>query len=185
MATDPIASSGRTQVSRVRVFFALWPEAATASALNELGWRAAPATARRMRRDTLHLTLAFVGDIEARRLPRLAAVGDSIDWPRFSLRLDQLGCWSHNHILWLGPRHTPEPLSALVDALARGLRQAGFALAERAFTPHITLARKVIDPQWQAPVFNALDWQVNGGVLVCSERTAAGASYRPLAQWPA
>ena len=49
-----------------RLFFALWPDDATRDALDRTGkWLHRHWGGRRMRADTLHLTLAFLGDTPA------------------------------------------------------------------------------------------------------------------------
>jgi len=184
MRPEATPAGRKPRAARVRVFFALWPDAATTHALTDLGRRCTPPAARRMRRDTLHLTLAFVGDIEARRLPRLAAIGDAMRWPSFVLTLDQIDYWSHNRIVWAGCRQPPPALTQLATDLGAALAAADFTLPDRAFTPHLTLARKVVDPHWQAPPFSPIEWPVSGARLVMSERDDAGARYRPLARWP-
>lgn len=174
---DPGGSAG------VRVFFALWPDAATTDALARIARRAVPTAARRMRPETLHLTLAFVGDIDAARLPHLAAIGDDIVWPEPVFTFDHLGYWPHNHIVWAGSRQSPPVLADLAGRLSDALVAAGFSLPQRTFTPHVTLARKVVVQDWSAPRFEPIEWRITGARLVLSQRTAAGASYRTLAHW--
>ncbi len=58
--------------ARRRLFLALWPGEAVAGALDAAGLEAQRLCGgRRMRRDTLHLTLVFLGDVEASRIPGL------------------------------------------------------------------------------------------------------------------
>lgn len=173
----------KAPTERLRVFFALWPPAPVASRLAGLGAAACPAGARRMRPETLHLTLAFVGDIDTTRLAALMEAGDRIQWPAFDLLIDRVCRWTHNHIIWAGVSETPPVLESLADGLYVALRERGIELPERPFKPHITLARKsddFIPPT--APV--SVPWSVDGGVLVASERTHEGAHYRVIRQWP-
>ena len=169
---------------RLRVFYALWPDAATASQLQAWARIGAPASARLMRRDTLHLTLAFVGDVDAARVPELVHIGAQAHWPSFTLNLDRLGHWTHNGIIWAGCSRPPAPLETAADALAARLRAAGFDMPLRRFAPHVTLARKAEALISGAPMPAVIDWPVTGGVLVASDRDAGGAHYRTLAAWP-
>ena len=91
--------------ARLRVFLALWPGAATAAALHARA-RALQAECggRAMRRDTIHLTLAFLGDVAVPRLAALGAVAQSVRGERFVLELDRVGNWRGNRILWSGVR---------------------------------------------------------------------------------
>lgn len=166
-----------------RVFFALWPDDATAKRLHRLGADAqAVCDGRRMRRDTLHLTLVFIGDVSPARLADLIAVGDRTAPATFALQLDRVGSWRHNGIVWAGMEHCPAPLSDLVDRLDAGLDKAGFAVERRTFTPHVTLLRNTRVPL-QPAVVASIEWQVDGFVLLESRRTEAGAQYVPVRQW--
>ena len=93
-----------------------------------------------MRRETLHLTLAFLGAVSRERLAEVKRVADGIRVDAFELNLDRLGYWKHNRILWAGgvsPR-----LTLLADALAGGLCAADFRLEARPFVAHLTLLRE-------------------------------------------
>lgn len=170
---------------RVRVFFAIWPNGATAKALHQLARDAqAECGGRLMRLDTLHLTLAFIGDVPRDRLPVIVAAGDSLDFPAFKLELERLGSWQHNHIVWAGTDHAPAPLGELVASLHARLKNAGFPLEERRFAPHVTLLRRIATSFAQRCV-PALVWPVCEFVLVESVLDQQGSRYRPIARWPA
>ena len=136
-----------------------------------------------MRRDTIHLTLAFLGDVAVPRLAALGAVAQSVRGERFVLELDRVGSWRGNRILWSGCAQPPAALPALADALAAGLRAADFELEARAFNPHVTLVRNALRPP-QGIEMAPLRWPVASFVLVASERDAGGAHYRVLGRWP-
>ena len=173
-----------TKPARLRVFFALWPGAATAAALHARA-RAlhAECGGRVMRRDTIHLTLAFLGDVAVPRLAALEAVAQSVRGERFVLELDRVGSWRGNRILWAGSVKGPAALPAMAEALAAGLREAGFELEARAFNPHVTLVRNAARPP-RVVEMAPLRWPVASFVLVASEREAGGAHYRVLGRWP-
>lgn len=168
----------------LRLFFALWPGAATAAALHARA-RALKdeCDGRTMRRDTIHLTLAFLGEFPSPDVARVSAIAADIGAPPFTLELDHVGAWHGNRILWTGPAHTPPALAALAQTLADRLRAAGFALEQRVFTPHVTLVRNAR----RAPQIGAtrtLHWTVASFVLVASERAESGAQYRVIGRWP-
>lgn len=170
---------------RVRVFFAIWPNGTAAKALHQLARDAqAECGGRLMRLDTLHLTLAFIGDTPRDRLPALIEAGDSLDFPAFKLAFERLGCWQHNHIVWAGTDRAPAPLGELVTSLRARLESAGFSLEERRFAPHVTLLRRIATPFPQRCV-PALEWPVREFVLVESVLDHQGSRYRPIARWPA
>ena len=173
-----------TKPARLRVFFALWPGAATAAALHARA-RAlhAECGGRVMRRDTIHVTLAFLGDVAVSRLAALEAVAQSVRGERFVLELDRVGSWRGNRILWSGCAQVPAAMPAMAEALAAGLRAEGFELEARAFNPHVTLVRNALRPPHGTDTA-PLRWPVASFVLVASERDAGGANYRVLARWP-
>lgn len=127
---------------RRRVFFALWPDAVTAECLDQAGKLAhAVCGGRRMRRDTLHMTLAFIGDVPAERVGILQRAAAGLTGPTFTLMLDHLACWRHNRIAWVGCSQAPLPLLTLVGQLAERLADAGLPLEARDFAAHVTLLR--------------------------------------------
>lgn len=166
-----------------RVYFAVWPDSATAETLHHVAGEARKTCGGRlMRRETMHLTLAFLGDIPAERLAEATRVADGIVGAApFTLTLDQLGYWKHNRILWAGGESPP--LTVLANALTDGLRVAGFALDARPFVAHMTLLRDAhcpSPPELPAP----LDWPVKEFVLVESLLRPEGARYEIIRRWP-
>ena len=62
-----------------RIFFALWPEPGVARQLDALAGAAhAVCGGRRMRRDTLHLTLAFLGDVADAQFDSACEAADEV-----------------------------------------------------------------------------------------------------------
>ncbi len=168
---------------RARVFFALWPDAATAARLGALARGLCEhCGGRAMRRDTLHLTLAFVGDVERERLEELQRIGAALSGAAFGLRLDRVGAWQNKRIVWVAPTHTPPVLAELAASLAGALRAAGYALEARAYAPHITLLRNAARPPMRENV-DAFEWRIGGFALLESLRLPAGARYRKLGAW--
>ncbi len=174
-----MAESGRS----LRLFFALWPDAATSSALHARARALQTACGgRAMRRDTLHLTLAFLGETPASAVARLQALATEVAGEGFTLELDRAGSWHRHRILWTAASRVPSALVALAQDLEGRLRATGIEIEERAFSPHVTLVRNAhaapIEPEL-AP----LRWTVASFVLVASERIAAGACYRTIGRW--
>lgn len=193
-----------TAPATARLFFALWPPAGVATALHvtarDCAGRAVavpvspggagasrpsrPSGARAMRPDTLHLTLAFLGEVPLVRLDALRALAARLRLPPFILTLDRLGYWPAPRIVWAGCTTLPAPLARLAGELDGALRGAGFALPDRPFAPHVTLLRGVPPPGPAAlPSPPAIIWPVAGFVLVVST-PGASTNYRVLGQWP-
>jgi 2'-5' RNA ligase len=160
----------------LRLFVALWPGAAVRAALgarrDAIAWPpgAAPVADAR-----LHLTLHFLGDVPAARLPELMPalwvpfrpfqlhVGGTVAWPRG---------------LVVAPLAAPDALSALHGTLTEALTRLAMPLEARTLRPHVTLARRAAGARWptaSAPIV----WRVNGYALVWSDR----GSYRVLARY--
>lgn len=170
--------------ARRRLFLALWPGEAVARALDAAGRDAhCQLGGRRMQRDTLHITLAFLGEVDESRLPGLVEGLGGVTGEAFELDMDRLGYWRHNHIVWAGCAEPPAALCALVRVLRASLAAQGFPVEGSGFVPHVTLLRKV--PRVAAlPALGPIAWPVSEWALVESRLSELGASYQRLAAWP-
>ena len=94
------------------------------------------------RRQNLHLTLAFIG--ETNRLQAAQEAVRGVVAAPFALTLGAPGRFRRpdGDLCWMGVQHS-EALLALQAQVAWRLTDAGFALEKRAFTPHVTLGRRV------------------------------------------
>ncbi len=137
---------------------------------------------RVMRRDNLHLTLVFLGNIARDRMPLLESIAGLQQRAGFDLQFGVINYWRHNRIVWAGPHSMPEPLDELVAALEDALRQAQFAFDPRPYVPHMTLIRDARAPA-MLPSLEFI-WPVRDFALVESAPGAHGHEYRALAQWP-
>lgn len=170
------------QAETLRLFFALWPDDATRDALNRTGkWLHQHWDGRRMRADTLHLTLAFLGATPVEKLDAVFACADAVQAEPYDLLLDQAGYWRHNRIGWLGASEMPPPHAELVEALNAQLRAAGFPADERPHVPHVTLLRKSLGGE--IPACRAVDWPIGEFVLVKSVTESDGARYEVMRRW--
>ncbi|MFN4325913.1 MAG: RNA 2',3'-cyclic phosphodiesterase [Azonexus sp.] len=171
-----------------RVFFALWPPAAVADTLAGVACTLASRYGGRpTRRDTIHLTLAFLGDVPLPALPRLRALGRGLQANCFDLSLDHLAYWAHNHLLWAGCRTTPEGLTDLHGRLHTALGEGGFPVDPpgRRFTPHVTLVRKLdLAESTDWPPLPSLIWHCASFVLVQSALRPEGPHYRVIENFP-
>lgn len=169
---------------RERLFFALWPARQTAMALHALACRQAVGTGGRVTRmDSIHLTVAFLGDVPVGRIEALRSPPSDLAAPTFTMVLDQVGHWVRNGIVWAGPSQVPEALSALHARLSDWVVSQGIALDTRPFRPHVTLLRKAARgelAEFRAPI----EWPVTEYVLVRSGRRADGSRYETIARFP-
>lgn len=161
----------------LRLFYALWPDDATATKLQQLQ---APMHGRRIPYSNLHMTLVFLGQQPAALLPDLKDILARIPPTELTLTLARVGYFPRNRIAWVGPAQTPEPLSVLHGALVRELLERKVAFNDQhRYSPHVTLARDASLPPDLA--FDPIEWKVTQAVLVQSTTTAEGSIYKILA----
>lgn len=176
------AGNETTETATLRLFFALWPDDAIRDALNGTGkWLHQHWGGRRMRAETVHITLAFLGETPAGRLDDLVACADSVGTDAYELVLDQAGYWRHNRIGWLGASETPPQHFELVRALGIALKQAGFPVDARPHVPHVTLLRN--SRGGEVPPCTPVIWPIREFVLVQSNLDADGAHYELIRRW--
>lgn len=167
-----------------RLFFAIWPPAATAQALERWAEGARRETGgRTIRAAAVHLTLAFLGETPAQRVAAAIGAARRVRAVPHRLPLEEAGHWAHNRILWAGPRETPAALEALAQSLAAELARDGFALEQRRFAAHVTVLRKARAPH-RLPPLPVLQWPVEEFSLVRSTLDAAGSRYDVVERFP-
>lgn len=168
----------------LRLFFALWPDPVTRGAIAALASAVGRETGgRAVAAEQVHLTLAFLGEQPAASVPELCGLAAAIGISAFRLALDQIGCFYKTGIAWLGTSVLPSELVTLHGGLARTLADVGIAVDERAYAPHLTLARRItrsVRRRLPQPVL----WDVDSYALVASELDRKGARYRVVDAWP-
>ncbi|SOB98734.1 2'-5' RNA ligase [Rhodobacter sp. JA431] len=152
---------------------------------------------RAVAEENLHLTLAFLGDVD---VPDLEAVHDelaALPVTPFTVELaglDPMGGADRVETLVLNARPNPA-LEALHSKVAQAARRAGVVLERRRFRPHVTIARfgKGFGPGAAAKLGALLqargdvvlpEWRVTGFALIRSHLGREGASYEVLAEYP-
>lgn len=168
-----------------RLFVGLWPDAHTVEALSIWAARAHTLCGGRiMRPDTLHLTLAFLGRVEAQRV---AALCDAI--PTWSictgtLELGRFGRFKGPRIIWAGPSDRRVGwLDALHDGLWGRLGAMGFAPPGEVFRPHVSLLRNAgLGDVSRLTVEQPIVWTPTRCVLVASTPAEAGSYYEVLGE---
>ncbi|MFN2330713.1 MAG: RNA 2',3'-cyclic phosphodiesterase, partial [Halomonas sp.] len=127
----------------MRLFLALVPPPELRERLGELADAAhACCGGRRIPDESLHLTLAFLGEVSDVQAVKLVDWVNHLAVPSGEWRLDGWGHFRRPGILWVGGQ-SPDPA---LDILQRRLWDAleGFGLAGRPtrFVPHVTLLRR-------------------------------------------
>jgi 2'-5' RNA ligase len=136
---------------------------------------------RRMKPDTLHMTLVFLGDISSSHVEDLRQLADDIEARQFRLEFRQAACWRHNKVGFLSPVETPTELEQLVYGLEDSLEAAGISFDQRPYKPHVTLLRNTRCTTQVA--FTPLIWTPDEFVLVASSNTDHGPIYQLLGRW--
>ena len=165
-----------TTTQQHRLFFALWPDAATRAALTEVQAGIAGALTRA---EKLHLTLAFLGQQPASALPALCQVLERVPARALTLQLDTRGYFTSQRIAWAGMQTVPPDLLALRGALMQALAAGRFVpeFEEDRFKPHVTLARKA--SATTTADFAPIRWRATQMVL--AESSTGNGEYRIVA----
>lgn len=155
---------------------------------------------RLVRPEGMHLTLKFLGSIEASRVPRIAnalAVVSARHTP-FRLTLAEPGFFPNAdraRVLWIGVGGDMRPLSQLQRDVNETLAALGFAAEKRPFNPHLTIARmrdsaanadrrRAVDALAAYPLPDGIDISANAVSLMQSELRPGGAVYTRIAHAP-
>ncbi len=122
-------------------------EAIESQALTELPkLKALAPRARWVPPTNLHLTLSFLGQVEAERVPALSEALTRVGSAHAPLVLSiagggGFGSPGHPRVLWAGVGGDTQALGALQADVAEALKPLGFEPERREYTAHLTLAR--------------------------------------------
>jgi 2'-5' RNA ligase len=166
-----------SKTESLRLFFALWPDDKTRTALMQLQ---AQMEGKIVPYGNLHLTLSFLGQQAATLLPILKEMLMHLSSPAATLTLDRAGYFPRKRIAWIGTHDSPQELFLLQQELMQGLVRHNILPAhENNFKPHITLAREASLPPDMT--FTPIVWRAHQVALVQSTMSAEGSKYAVLA----
>jgi 2'-5' RNA ligase len=178
--TFPMSSQRRSH----RLFFALWPSAATRQALQgSTAKLVARSGGRPVPPENFHITLNFLGSVPDSDVAGLKRVAESIRVFSFELQLGRVESWSKARVLCAIATRSPPQLNELQVSLMRCLSPERRELERRPFQPHVTLARQVPRASRISEDIEPIDWRAEDFVLVESHATPAGSRYEVLARW--
>lgn len=164
-----------------RLFFALWPSDDSRKKIATFKQSIHANNLKKVKADNLHVTLVFLGNVDAKSEQQLRKSVKTIRSQPFLLRFNQLAFWQKPRILCLVTEQYDLQLSILVNALKKSAEQCGIKTEDRPYRPHITLARKArATINTEVPL---IEWQAQSFCLVESISTPNGVHYQVLQQW--
>lgn len=166
----------------MRLFLALTPPPELRERLGELADVAhARCGGRRMPEESLHLTLAFLGNVEEVRAAELVAWVQGLAIEPGEWRLDRWGCFRRPGIVWVGGHAVDPALVRLQARLWGTLEPLGFGTCPARFVPHVTLLRRAASLHLEDLPSIDLSWSYNQLELIESITDERGGRYRSLA----
>jgi 2'-5' RNA ligase len=157
--------------------------------------RPAAPDAKWARPEGIHLTLKFLGEISGAQAERvtdaLAAIGS---FEPFPIGVQEFGFFPHANkprVFWAGVQ-APPSLANLAGTIQKAMEDLGFEKDDRAYSPHLTLAR-FSAPRPQPALEDALaeigaqslgSFQASEFFLFESKLSAQGSIYRKVMRFP-
>jgi 2'-5' RNA ligase len=167
----------------VRLFFALWPDEAVRAQLAHWGRELhAVCGGRPTRTENLHLTVAFLGNVEGAQLAEVERAAGEVTPRVVSLVLDQPGYWKHNRIAWAGATAVPAEIEKSVAELRGALARSHIGFDTKGFVSHVTLLRDAREPR-AMPALRPIEWRLDGFALVQSVMLPRGSRYKVRKFW--
>lgn len=164
------------------LFYALWPSERQRELMRDI---INPALSEvegvAVDRRNWHITLVYIGAFEEDNIPSLQASVGEIPPFDFRLRFDRITFWQRPKIASMNPRNTPAELVELVKSLEEKLLPFGFVPNERAYRPHITVARRARTFS-EVPLARPMDLEWSSFDLIESVPTTRGVQYHPVKQ---
>jgi 2'-5' RNA ligase len=109
------------------------------SSLNTTG-----ANLKLVERENIHLTLKFLGDVRAGRIPEVINVVSGTNFEALRMALKGMGVFPsfrRPRVVWAGITEGVEELTSIFRELEPRLVELDFKPESRPFSPHITIAR--------------------------------------------
>jgi 2'-5' RNA ligase len=163
----------------MRCFIAAWPSDDTRSALHRLivGLKDRVPHGRAMQARNLHLTLAFIGELEPERAQALGRGCDELADDVFEWTIDTVGSFPRARVAWAGGPVDRRLADCVAHARGR-LDELGITYDPRPFVPHVTLYRDARRFEAGGPLEPPLRWSTDHVALYAAERDRDGPLYR-------
>jgi 2'-5' RNA ligase len=178
-----LIKSNKIEGKSIRVFFAIFPNKQVQKQLIQHSKMLESIYGgHKIKMQHLHMTLLFLGNISIPQIETLRKIAQTISAKKFALKLDVIGYWKHNHIIYIRAKESPAELFSLTDSLKIALSENDFVFDNRTYKPHITILRKAIC-HINANLIEPIQWHVNQWFLIQSQPTCNGIEYIPLNHW--
>jgi 2'-5' RNA ligase len=92
----------------------------------------------------IHITLRFLGGINAEMVDKVYAVMKNVKFSPFNVRLSGLGVFptlNYPRVVWAGITDGAQQLTSIFEQLEPQIHELGFAPDPNGFTAHLTIAR--------------------------------------------
>jgi len=138
--------------------------------------------------ENVHLTLKFFGDVAVDRIERISRAIDRAvkEFSSFEISVGKTGAF-RTQVLWIGVSDPSGRLTALHDRIENECVKEGFEKEDRAYRPHLTIARirhpagarRLADSHLQME-FRTTNINLENLVLFRSELSPKGSRYTAI-----
>lgn len=148
------------------------------------------------RPENTHLTLKFFGNVPVDKLPRISAVAEDAvkHFSPIPIEISKTGVFpnvNRARVLWVGVNDPSGELARLQRMLEEQFEIAGFPKEDRAFKPHLTIARirtpdgaRQLAEAHMRMQFKSLEITLNELIVFRSEPSSKGSKYTSISQHP-
>ena len=146
--------------------------------------------------ENIHLTLKFFGNVAVEQIPAIsaAAARTVAEFSSFPIGIGDTGVFprpSRPQVLWIGVSDPSGRLSALQERLENECAAEGFPKENRAYRPHLTIARirkpegaRLLADAHLQMQFNATEVELKELIVFRSELSPKGSKYTAISKHP-
>lgn len=167
----------------MRSFLALLPDLQLALGIDAWASRQFPSLIRKTSVQNLHITVCFLGDINAKQRCFMEDNLSQTTMEPFNLELDKIGYFPESGALWLGCKSTPASFSVLVKTCRQLANRTSIRVDKKDAEPHVTLARRIETPISAPLVAPSFQFAVDELALIESRLTPHGPQYETVMAW--
>jgi len=148
--------------------------------------------AKWVKKEDLHLTICFMGEIEEHQLEETQEILQAIKFSSFDLKVKGVGFFKKRHkpiTLWAGVDQNDQ-LKDFHQKIVNSLRSINIPIENKHFSPHITLARvpkineeKLAQYLEQHTLFELPSYSIDSFRLIKSKLTEKGPIYTILREY--